>query len=131
MLEIPMITALEVDYRGDDAVVAGVTFRDWMTDVVIAESCTTVHHVAPYESGSVFKRGLPCLLRYIESNKVNFEFLLIDGYVWLGDVGEKGLGAHLYSALGGRTPVIGVAKTRFLRDLSAVAVTRGKSLNPL
>jgi deoxyribonuclease V len=54
----------------------------------------------------------------------------VDGYVWLGP-GEKGLGAHLFDALEGRTPVVGVAKNPFYSATEAVEVRRGGSERPL
>jgi deoxyribonuclease V len=55
----------------------------------------------------------------------------MDGYVWLGGVDKPGLGAHLYQALGGRTTVVGVAKTRFQEAGMACEVFRRKSNRPL
>jgi deoxyribonuclease V len=56
--------------------------------------------------------------------------VVIDGYVWL-DEGRPGLGARLFEALGGRTPVVGIAKTAFRDAGWARAVVRGRSAKPL
>lgn len=87
--------------------------------------------VVPYESGKFYRRELPCLLRVLEDVRVPILAILIDGYVWLSDEGEPGLGAYLYEALGSSTPVIGVAKSRFLTARSVTEVMRGRSMHPL
>ncbi|MEJ5151078.1 hypothetical protein [Comamonas sp. MYb396] len=54
--------------------------------------------------------------------------------MWLGDEKRAGLGAHLYQALDGAAPVIGVAKTAFHGVASCpdvVQVRRGQSQRPL
>ena len=57
--------------------------------------------------------------------------IIIDGYVWLDADGKPGLGARLHEALGGKIPVIGVAKTPFRGDCWSTAIRRGLSLRPL
>jgi deoxyribonuclease V len=57
--------------------------------------------------------------------------VIIDGYVWLDAAGRPGLGARLHEALGGRVPVVGVAKTAFRGDDGSVPVLRGLSARPL
>ncbi len=59
------------------------------------------------------------------------DVVIVDGYVWLGNRNKPGLGAHLYQALGERTPVVGIAKTKFKGADSASEVIRGKSTRPL
>lgn len=57
--------------------------------------------------------------------------MLVDGDVWLDDQGRKGLGAHLFDALGGTTAVVGVAKHSFFAAVNAASVRRGQSERPL
>jgi deoxyinosine 3'endonuclease (endonuclease V) len=52
----------------------------------------------------------------------------VDGYVVLGT--RPGLGSHLFEALDGRIPVIGVAKSEFAGS-DAARVSRGRSGRPL
>jgi deoxyinosine 3'endonuclease (endonuclease V) len=60
------------------------------------------------------------------------ELIIIDGYVYLDDLGKPGLGARLYEKLGNRIPVVGVAKTSFADNLKNVReVLRGESAKPL
>lgn len=60
------------------------------------------------------------------------DVIIVDGYVTLNDDGKQGLGGYLYDALGGRIPVIGVAKTLFNQPNSGrTALVRGDSKKPL
>jgi deoxyribonuclease V len=127
-----MHLAVDVDYRAQGgAVAAGVLFGDWASD--IAEG-TLVRHIAavePYRPGRFFERELPCILALLEDLPGRPETIVIDGYAVLGPDRRDGLGAHLFRALKGAIPVIGVAKTRF-RDTPAEAeVRRPGSSRPL
>ncbi len=126
------ILALDVDYRADGgAVAAGVLFADWSGGA--ATEVVTVHlaRVEPYRPGAFFERELPCLLAVIEKIGPLPEAIVIDGYVWLGADAAPGLGAHLHAGLGGRVPVVGVAKTWFSRTPPETEVLRGQSGKPL
>tara|TARA_B100001105_G_scaffold232866_1_gene206378 strand:+ start:715 stop:1095 length:381 start_codon:yes stop_codon:yes gene_type:complete len=79
------------------------------------------------------KRELPCilsLLKQIDTGQI--DCIIVDGFVFLDDNGTHGLGGHLYSALGGKIPVVGIAKTNFatIEKLKA-PVYRGESKNPM
>ena len=126
-----MMVCLDVDYRDEGAVAAGLMFREWSDDRPSAESVVSIDRVLPYEPGQFYRRELPCLLAVLETFDPRPEIVLIDGYVWLGDEGDPGLGAHLYRAVEGRSAVIGVAKTRFLRARLVEEIHRGTSRAPL
>lgn len=126
-----MIACVDVDYREDHAMAACVLMKDWPDATASAEHTTRVAPVEPYISGQFYRREMPCLLAVLEPVRDDLSVVVVDGYVWLGDEGRPGLGAHLYEALGRTIPVVGVAKTRF-RDAAPVAeVTHGGSGNPL
>ena len=128
-MTLPLLTALDVDYRDPGAVAVGVWFRGWSAPEVEAEIVTHLAEVAPYQPGEFYRRELPCLLAVLERGPAP-EVAVVDGYVWLGP-GRPGLGAHLFEALGGRTVVVGVAKSRFAGAAEAVPVYRGGSRSPL
>jgi deoxyribonuclease V len=117
-----MLACVDVDYRPDEAVAACVLFHGWSDEEVAAEHVQRVPEVAPYQPGQFYKRELPCLLAVLGLVSAPLEAIVIDGYVWLGQ-GRPGLGARLHEALGGRIPIIGVAKTRFA-SARAVEVVR-------
>jgi deoxyribonuclease V len=128
---IPPMARVDVDYRGPGAVAACVLFRAWADDRPASEAVVRIDAVAPYEPGRFYRRELPCLLSVLGAIDERPGVVIIDGYVWLGDEHDPGLGAHLHGALGGRAAVIGVAKTRFLRARLVREVLRGGSRSPL
>ena len=126
-----MIAAVDVDYRGEVAVAACVLFPAWESTAPSAEHVATVTRVRDYVPGQFYLRELPALLAVLERIRAPLEAVVIDGYVWLDTRGRPGLGAHLFEALGGKVPVIGVAKRAFAGSAHAVAILRGTSRTPL
>jgi deoxyribonuclease V len=126
-----MIACLDVDCRGQGAVAAGVLFRDWADGHPSSEVVVRVDRVEPYEPGQFYRRELPCLLEVLKAIDPPPEAIVIDGYVWLGDEVDPGLGAHLHRAIGEGSAVIGIAKTRFSRARLVEEVRRKSGLRPL
>ena len=128
-----MIGALDVEYRDDCVVVALVCAPSWDRDDSLVETVLRVTDIQPadYEPGAFYKKELPYLLRIIEHAGVPLETIIVDSYVWLG-VDHPGLGKRLSDALGGRVPVVGIAKTHFAgSDYVARELHRGASKRPL
>jgi deoxyribonuclease V len=126
-----MIAAADVAYQSCGAVAACVLFEHWPDDAPAFETTCEVQDVAPYEPGQFFRRELPCLLAVLRKLEHPPRIIVIDGYVWLADESEPGLGGHLYMELERRVAVIGVAKTRFRRAGAAMEITRGAGSTPL
>jgi deoxyribonuclease V len=127
-----MLACVDVDYRGDEAVAACVSFAAWDDATPAGQLVERISGVAPYVPGQFYRRELPCLLAVLGKLPEVPEVVVIDGYVWLADEDRPGLGAHLYEALAGRAPVVGVAKTRFHGARLAVPVVHGAgSTRPL
>lgn len=125
-----MKACFDVQYSDTKACVAAVIFENWTdeqpTDIIIHH----VEEIAGYESGSFYKRELPCLLAILPKIHFELDCLVIDGNVFLE--GEKpGLGVYLYEAIGQQIPVIGVAKNKFKSIGFFEEVFRGDSLKPL
>lgn len=125
------IAFLDVDYRGDHAFAACVLADDWDAPAARRELVVRVDGVAPYEPGSFYKRELPCLLAVLAETREPIACAVVDGYVRLDSDGRPGLGARLREALGGATPVVGVAKKPFGDEAFAERVLRGESATPL
>lgn len=130
-----MLLAVDVDYRADgSAVAAGILFADWRSGTVADTVIRRIPKAAPYRPGHFFERELPCILAVVEALPVRPEALVIDGNVTLGADRRDGLGAHLFRALGGTIPVIGVAKsasaTPLPRPRSAAAAAGSRSTSP-
>lgn len=108
-----LILIVDVDYRADGAKVSGVV-TDSFTSNKCAVFSTMVTDVAEYEPGAFYKREMPCIVSLLYATQhLRFKYLVIDGYVTLGEDQHFGLGGHLYQHLFGIMPVIGVAKTYF------------------
>ena len=125
-----LLACLDVSYVDSDATAACVLFDGWQAKASTQELVRHFTGVAAYESGSFFRRELPCLVGILSQLPHRPEAVVIDGYVWLGTGERPGLGAHLFDALGGTIPVIGVAKSAF-HGAPAVEVLRGQSKAPL
>lgn len=131
-----MLLCLDVHYRDPSAVAAGVLFSRWADAVPARTLLAHVASVAPYVPGSFFARELPCLMAVITQAQAvaALTTVLVDAHVWLDASGRPGLGAHLYKALGEKTPVVGIAKTPFDPGgggAVAIEVLRGASAVPL
>lgn len=126
---LPLLCCVDVDYRGEVAVAAAILFLDWGSKDPVGQHVVTIRGVAPYRPGSFYERELPCIEAVLARNHWPLAAIVVDGFVWLGE-GEPGLGAKLFTALGERVPVIGVAKNPY-RGAPAAEVHRGSSHKPL
>ncbi|NML57290.1 endonuclease V [Chryseobacterium cheonjiense] len=128
-----MIYAFDTYYFENFAKTVCIAFEAWdsETETEIFTEKTTV--TAGYESGAFYKRELPCILSLL--NKINLnegDMIIVDGYVTLDNKGKIGLGGHLFEALEGKIPVIGIAKNEFISsDDQRRTVFRGESKTPL
>jgi deoxyribonuclease V len=125
-----VIVCTDVHYRDPGAIAAGLWFQLWQDSTSSAQVVLEIERVEPYRSGQFYRRELPCLLAVLEKGPPA-EIVVIDGYVWLEDEQRPGLGAHLYRALGEKTVVIGVAKTRYPGARLARELRRGTSRSAL
>ena len=122
---------LDVQYNGDsNGLVACIGFENWDDGKASYVKTNFIEKIEPYETGSFYKRELPCLLEALKGLD-DIECVVVDGYVWLGEKSRGGLGMHLYHALGKSVPIIGVAKTPFAGTPKKCEILRGKSLKPL
>lgn len=129
-----MIYCFDTYYGDHYAKTAVVGIENWEAATPSFELSDVINEVNDYESGSFYKRELPCLLSIID--KINLDpskdILVIDGYVVLSDEGKLGLGGYLFKELEANIAVIGVAKNNFFTlDNLKRKVFRGKSKKPL
>jgi len=127
-----MILALDVHYKAAGAKAVGVLFN-WEDDFPEEVIIEYINEVAVYVPGEFYKRELPCLLKIIEQISLdNIDAIIIDGYVYIDNDMNFGLGGRLWEALEKCVPVIGVAKTSFFRNKDTVReLKRGISNSPL
>lgn len=126
-----MILAVDVDYRDDKAIAAGVLFQNWQDSEPVQELLSEILTVAEYEPGQFYKRELPCVLALLQQLEQLPEFIVIDGYVYLDGNQKPGFGKHLYETLEGKSAIIGVAKSRFKDTPAETEVFRGGSKRAL
>ena len=124
-----MIYAFDTYYQGQNAKTACVGFQNWDDEKPSLELEETIAVPDEYESGSFYKRELPCILSILKKIGLQSdEILVVDGYVHLSDEGKKGLGGYLFEKLENKYPVIGVAKNLFSGiDIKMQAIERGES----
>jgi deoxyribonuclease V len=128
-----MIYTFDTYYFDDKARTACLGILNWDDDVPTFELVETIDGVAEYESGSFYKRELPRITHVLDGIELaSDDIIVVDGYVVLDDDGKLGLGGYLHAHLGGKTPIIGVAKNNFatLNKLKR-EVMRGDSKKPL
>jgi deoxyribonuclease V len=126
-----MIACTDVYYTEAHAIAACLLFCDWRDDCSYLELTDRIEEPADYEPGRFYRRELPALLSVVEKLPERPDIIMVDGYVWLGQESEPGLGAYLYQAVGGTTAVIGVAKTLFKEGPAVRGIRRGTSVRPL
>ncbi|MFS1523798.1 endonuclease V [Microbulbifer sp. 2304DJ12-6] len=126
-----MILAVDVDYRIDNAIVAGVTFSGWSDEAPDRVIHSKITNVRSYQSGQFYRREMPCILKLLNDYDLTPDIIVIDGYVVLGQELKPGLGMRLYETLDKKIPIIGVAKTAFKDSKSESEVFRGESKKPL
>ena len=125
-----MLFCVDVGYQEDQAIAAGLVFQDWPDTQAMREITRVISPVEPYVSGEFYRRELPCILHLLQEIPEPAT-IIVDGYVWLGGTDRPGLGAHLYGALDGKIPVVGVSKNPFHRASPVAEVCRGQSERPL
>lgn len=129
---LKMVLATDVYYKDNYAKTVGVLF-DWDDTVSNQAIVEVLNDVEEYVPGEFYRRELPCILKLLEKTDLTLiDVIVVDGHVYTDNNGQFGLGGKLWEALQGRLPVIGVAKTSFLKNKETVMeLRRGKSGKPL
>ncbi len=128
---LPPLACVDVDYHDDAGRCACLTFDAYTDEQPLGRYVIEVAAVADYQPGQFYLRELPAILAILGELPIRPRAIIVDGYVWLGPgTSRPGLGAHLYRALAGEVPVIGVAKSRF-SGAPAESLLRGSSKRPL
>lgn len=128
-----MIYAFDTYYHEDYANTVCIAFEDWKSDHEVEIFTEQTNISSEYESGAFYKRELPCILSLLDKIVLREgDIIIVDGYVTLDDNGKIGLGGHLYEALEGMYPIVGVAKNGFISpDIRRREAFRGESKAPL
>ena len=128
-----MIIAIDVHYESERAKAAAIFFEKWSDETAKYSATLSTKISSTYIPGEFYKRELPCILELLDQVDLDpIKCIIIDGYVHLNDNGKLGLGGHLFKALNGMIPVIGVAKRSFKSNKKYVhEILRGNSTKPL
>jgi len=128
-----MFLAFDTYYYDNKAKTICIQFENW-NDKEPSQVYSEIREgVEDYVPGEFYKRELPCILSLFEKIPLEgLEAIVVDSFVVLNDEGKSGLGAYLHESLGGKYPVIGVAKSNFAQiEKNKRAVLRGESIKPL
>jgi len=126
-----MFICIDTHYFATRALVAGVVFKDIESGVIEKEYVRETGMAEEYRPGHFYKRELPGILELLKEIDCDIHTIIIDGFVWLSSDMVPVLGAHLFNALKGKIPSIGVAKSPYKDVAMAVKVFRGRSTKPL
>jgi deoxyribonuclease V len=107
----PLKFALDVHHEGTTATAVAVGFEEWNAAEATKTYVTKIDAVEKPPAGKAWLRDLPCLLQLLREHKLEPEAIVLDGFVHLDEQDTPGLGRHLFDALGGKVPVIGLAKS--------------------
>lgn len=126
-----MKLVVAVHFDGAQAIAAAVAFDAWDAAEASKTYVSRIVHVEKAARGELDLRELPCVMQLLREHGLEPELVLLDGFVHLDADETPGLGQHLYHALGGMVPIVGVSK-RSLPGLSAqFEVMREEETQPL
>lgn len=127
-----MVLAIDVFYTETYAKAVGILF-DWEDDVPKNIIMENISEVEDYVPGQFYKRELPCIMKIIEKVELYMlEAIVVDGYVYVNNEKDSGLGYYVWEALCCKIPIIGVAKNSFFGNAETVVeLRRGDSNKPL
>jgi deoxyribonuclease V len=107
-----VIAIVDAAYGNEASAAACVMAAGWESGAAISEFTHRDGPAADYQPGEFYRRELPLIVSVLAMLPRKPDIVLIDGYVWLGVEGRKGLGAHLHEALNADSAIVGIAKTK-------------------
>ena len=125
-----LVVDVQFDKAGG-ATAAAAAFDDWGAFEATKTYSLKIDHVEKPVKGELDLRELPWLIQLLNANALQPEAIVFDGFVFLDPQETPGLGAHLFNALGGRTPVIGASKTAMKDAPAQFEVHREDETPPL
>ena len=109
-----LVIAVQFDDEGPGAWAAAVGFEAWDSPEPEKTWTTRIAEIGKPPkrgSGEPDLREVACILQLMREHALVPELIVIDGFVHLDVEETPALGLHLYQALGGNCPVMGVSKS--------------------
>lgn len=119
------------DAQATSATAAAVAFDAWDAAEAARTYVSHIAHVEPAVRGTLDLRELPCVMQLLREHKLEPELILIDGFVHLDADEAPGLGQHIFHALGGSVPIVGISKKRLPGLTAQFEVMREEETQPL
>lgn len=120
-----------VHFEDAQATAAAVAFDAWDAAEATRTYLSRIAHVEPAVRGTLDLRELPCVMQLLREHKLEPELILIDGFVHLDADETPGLGQHIFHALGGSVPIVGISKKRLPGLTAQFEVMREEETQPL
>lgn len=120
-----------VHFEGSQANAAAAAFDAWDAAEATKTYVSRIGQVEPAVRGELDLRELPCVMQLLREHSLAPELILVDGFVHLDADETPGLGQHLYQALGGRVPIVGVSKKSLPGLTAQFEVMREEETQPL
>lgn len=120
-----------VHIEGAQAHAAAVAFEAWDAAEATKTYLTHIPQIEKPVRGELDLRELPCVMQLLQEHKLEPELLVIDGFVHVDADDTPGLGHHLFHALAGRVPVVGVSKKSLPGLSSQFEVMREEEAAPV
>ncbi|PHI18050.1 endonuclease V [Lewinellaceae bacterium SD302] len=130
---IALIYLFDSYYTEGFVTTACIGITEWRSEDIEFEKMNFSEITSKYVSGQFYKRELPGILELLDDVKLKSDdYIVLDGYVYLDDIGTRGLGGYLFEELENSIPIIGVAKNRYksIGD-KCIELLRGESKKPL
>jgi len=126
-----VVLAVDVHYTSNGSTTAGIALNAWSDSAPAQTFLSDLSPAVDYKPGHFYERELPCIQNLLKKFSLHPQLILVDGYVFLDGKDRPGLGKHLFDAMRGEVPIIGVAKTAFAGIGEEFAIVRGGSKKPL
>ena len=126
-----MKLAITVHFDGPQARAAAVAFDAWDAAEPTRSFVTHIAQMEKPARGEPDLRELHAVMQLLREHALAPELIVIDGFVNLDAEETPGLGHHLFHALAGRVPVIGVSKSGRPGLAAQFEVMREEEARPL
>lgn len=122
---------IAVHWEGTQAIAAAVGFEAWDAAEATKTYRSRIVHAETVERGQPDLRAVHCVMQLLVEHRLAPELLLIEGFVHLDAADRPGVGQHLFQALGGKVPVVGVSKKGLVGLPAQCEVMREDEAPPL